>query len=86
MPEQRLRELVEALRAELARTGSVDADARRLLEGVTDEIDELIERSDGEAPSLVERLREATEHFEESHPKLSATVAQMAEALERMGI
>jgi len=86
MAPQRLRELLEEVRAELARTGSVDEESRALLESVTDDIDALVERSEGEPPSLMRRLEDAAAHFEESHPRLAATIGQMAETLERMGI
>ena len=39
-----------------------------------------------EAPSLIDRLRAATEHFEESHPDLTAVTGRIADLLARMGI
>jgi len=86
----RLREELERLHEELQRTPSIDAESRQLLSELARDIRTLLERSDDERSesdaSLGERLREATERFEESHPALTSLVGRIADQLSRMGI
>jgi predicted component of type VI protein secretion system len=89
-----LRERLEQLHAELARTDSVDGEARRALESVLADIQKILEReSAGEheeeeerRASLADRLSEATRQFEESHPTLATTVGRVVDALANLGI
>lgn len=85
-----LRQRLEELHAELARTESVDASAREALQAVLGDIQALLARSEGEESqspsSLSERLSEATRHFEESHPTLATTMGRVIDALNNMGI
>ena len=88
---ENLRERLEQLHAELARTDSVDGEARRALESVLADIQEILERDSAAPPreehaSLADRLSEATRHFEESHPTLATTVGRVVDALANMGI
>ena len=84
-----LREHLEQLHSELEGTETVDARSRQLLHHIVDDIHDLLERS-GESnhthQSLLDRLREATRDFEESHPTLAATVGRVADALANLGI
>ena len=84
-----LRRRLEDLHAELSRTREVDAEARRALEAVLEEIRALLAKSGGgrhEPGSLTERLRDAGRHFEESHPTLTATLGRVIDALAALGI
>jgi len=49
-------------------------------------IEEGGEETSDENESLLERLNEATRHFEESHPTLTAMVGRVAESLSNLGI
>ena len=82
-----LRERLEQLHAELAKTESVDERSREALEHLVRDIQALLEES-GERPhaSLSERLSQATRDFEKSHPTLSATLGRVADALSNLGI
>lgn len=83
MSAEHLRRMLENLHAELQSAESVDDRSRELLREVDDDIQQLLERSDGhENESLTERLRE----FEERHPALTEAVGRVLDALAKMGI
>lgn len=84
--EKALREDLEKLRRELHEGPELDAETREVLAGLAHEIEEVIERSGGAEHTLGERLRVATEHFEESHPALTAVVGRLADMLSGVGI
>ena len=75
------------LHAELARTQSVDPQSRELLEHVRRDIESVLERSDESGrSSLRDRLEAAIEHFETSHPLLTATMGRVMDQLANLGI
>ena len=75
------------LQAELARTQSFDPKSRELLEHVQRNIESVLERSDeSEQGSLRARLEAAIEHFEASHPVLTATMGRVMDQLANLGI
>ncbi len=90
MERSELRETLARLHEELARGHPIDPEVRHLLVDVVRDIEALVEPSEEESEhtsdSLMARLREATRHFEESHPSLTSAVGQVADALSRMGI
>lgn len=83
MSAEHLRRMLENLHAELQSAESVDDRSRELLREVDADIQDLLERSDGQGnESLPERLRE----FEERHPALTEAVGRVLDALAKMGI
>ena len=81
--ERRLSEL----HAELARTQSVDPESRELLADVRRDIESVLARSDDpDHRSLRRRLEAAIEHFETSHPVLTATMGRVMDQLANLGI
>ena len=87
MPPDHLRELLEALHAELRRTDAVDDRSRALLREVDDDIQNALARSaSGQNESLVERLRETVDRFEGTHPALTEAVTRVLDSLVNMGI
>ena len=84
--EKALREDLEKLRRELHEGPELDQETRQMLADLAHEIEQAIERSAGAEPSLSDRLREATERFEESHPSLTAVVGRLADMLSGVGI
>jgi hypothetical protein len=88
--KRQLREDLERLHEELNHGAAVDPESRRLLAELANDIESLLERSKNDAAtadaSLAQRLRDATERFEESHPDLTAVVGRIADMLARMGI
>jgi hypothetical protein len=90
MPKEQLRERIRELLGELEQTEEIDQRARDRLESVLHEIREAVgepgeEASEGHE-SLLERLNEATQHFKESHPTLTAMVGRVADSLSNLGI
>jgi len=87
MPEQRLRETLERLHEELASTPELDAETASALAEVLSDCERLLTDRDAAAhESLTQRLADATNDFEVEHPKLTAAVTKLAEALAGMGI
>jgi hypothetical protein len=90
MPKAQLRERIQELLGELEQVETADQGARDRLASVLQDIREAIEETggedSGEQESLLERLNEATRHFEESHPKLTAMVGRVADSLSNLGI
>jgi hypothetical protein len=90
MPETRLRNRLEELQRTLEEPDAVDAESRQLLGELVDDIQALLARApedrEDSDPSLLHRLAELTERFEESHPALTAAVGRVANALANLGI
>jgi hypothetical protein len=84
---QQVREKLEELHAALREAGAVDPESRELLRTVLADIQRLLDQESGHEPeSLVDRLREAMEEFEESHPTLTEAAGRVIDALAKMGI
>ena len=68
-------------------SSELDADSKTLLAELAGDIERLLEdeSATGDAP-LAERLADATERFEASHPRLTAIVGRIANALSNLGI
>ena len=90
MPKAQLRERIQELLGELDQVEAADPDARDRLAAVLEEIRVAVDDSDDDGSetheSLLERLNEATHHFGESHPTLTAMVGRVAESLSNLGI
>ena len=88
MPDKDLRRRIEELHAELERGEPVDAESKRLLEALTDDIDRVLDPEDeaNDTESLADRLAENIRDFEESHPKVAAALGRIATALSNLGI
>jgi len=87
MDETKLRQLLEQLHKELAKSGGVDEKGQALLRRVDEDIHHLLERTEGkQQPSLVESLQETIAHFEATHPALTAALAQALNTLSNAGI
>lgn len=91
---KKLQATLDELHGELGQVESLDPAVRRELEVAADEILQVLARPERErdaeaevhADSLVERLREATDRFEESHPTLTGIVGSVIDTISRMGI
>ena len=90
MPKEQLRERLQDLLGELEQFEAIDQEARDRLANVLHDIREAVADSGEEASheheSLLERLNEATRHFKESHPTLTAMVGRVADSLSNLGI
>ncbi|MFC1889504.1 DUF4404 family protein [Thermodesulfobacteriota bacterium] len=90
MEKEQFSEMLKKLHNELENTESVDDSGRELLGVVKDDISKLIDRPDDEelhgSSGLVERLKEAVFHFEDSHPSLASSMRRLVDTLSSMGI
>lgn len=90
MSEQitKLRATVDELESELAELSEIGDEARAVLEEAVSEIQEALRQQDDEIAhqTLSERLRDAAEGLEKSHPTLFGIVHRMVDVLGQMGI
>ena len=88
MKDQELRKLLEKLHGEIENTKSVDEKGRELLHDLSADIRELLARSGGRPaePTVIQRLDESIQHFEVTHPELTATLSQLLTTLSNAGI
>lgn len=84
MDRDRLRTLLTELHRELGSADHLDAESRALVEQVLADVDRL-----DTTPSHVTsagNLRDLVLRLESGHPRLAATIGQVADALGRLGI
>lgn len=86
MSNQKLRELLEQLQAELARTESVDEKGREMLSRLNADIQQFLDPARENPETLLERLQSTMDHFEVEHPAITAALSQMLNALSNAGI
>jgi hypothetical protein len=87
VPQRALRDELEHLRRELSEAASLDPEDRELLAKLAGDIERLLaDEASGSGAPLADRLRLATKRFEETHPKLTAVVGRVADALSNLGI
>jgi hypothetical protein len=88
LDKQTLRTQLASLHQALADADAVGPEARELLRAVMEDIQRLldVEEHTEEPEGLVDRLREAKEDFEESHPTLAEAAGRVIDALAQMGI
>jgi hypothetical protein len=87
-PKRPLDEILDELHDTLDRSGEIGEEARANLREAADDIRRALADAP-EAPvesSLTDRLRATIEDFEESHPRLTAVVGRLADALSDLGI
>jgi Mg2+ and Co2+ transporter CorA len=85
MEKQHLREKLAELHAALQDASSLDEESREALREVMDDIRGALERGH-KHESLVERLREAVDRFEGTHPALTEAAGRVIDALSNLGI
>jgi ElaB/YqjD/DUF883 family membrane-anchored ribosome-binding protein len=85
-PRRDLSDTLDELRAQLAASASISPAERERLETLLRDVRDHVDHERHEPQSLADRLQEATEHFEESHPNLTMAIGAVAEALSRLGI
>lgn len=86
MPNQKLRELLEQLHDELARTESMDEKGREMLSRLNADIQQFLDPTRENPETLLERLQSAIDHFELAHPAITAALSQMLNTLSNAGI
>lgn len=91
MNDDELRQLLEELHQKIESTDSVDEKGRELLSHLSVDIRSLLERT-GHDKQLrgtsreVGRIQESIEHFEVTHPSLTAALSQLLNILNNAGI
>ncbi len=90
MDHQQLRERLTQLHDELERTQTVDADTRAVLDDLSKDIRELLDRPgetmDRRYHKLSANLRANLVLFEATHPRLTAAMERTVDALVQMGV
>ena len=88
MNDSDLSHLLEQVHNELARTKAVDEKGRQLLRDLKADIQNLLEDSEEASgdESLLERLEDTIDHFEESHPALTSMLSNLINVLNNAGI
>jgi uncharacterized protein DUF4404 len=87
MEEKNLSQLLEELHDELAKTKAVDDKGRELLRHLKTDIQTLLKDEEPNADeSLLERLEDSVEHFEEAYPNLTSMLSNLINALNNAGI
>ncbi len=85
----KLRATLSELKDELHSLDTLDVDTRQSLEGIMGEINGALHKSDEvdlEHHTIIQRLKDAADGFEESHPTLSGIVGNIIDALGQIGI
>ena len=84
------RDLLLKLHEEINNTQAVDEKGVELLRDLDGDIRALLDRSEVNPvelhPTLVERLEDTVQHFEVTHPDLTAMISKMLSALSTAGI
>jgi len=90
MTDENLRKLLEQLHDELEHTETMDEKGDELLRHLNADIRSLLKRSGkvkGQSDeSMLERLQDAIDHFEVTHPTLTKTLSEMMTILSNAGI
>ena len=88
MGEKRLRESLDALRAEVGHLDEDDAATRARLERLINDLDRQLDHPDDEEhrDSMIETLQRLTERFEVEHPRVKGVFNRLMNALSNMGI
>jgi len=89
VPREQLGQRIQELLNELEKVETADSAERDRLEHVLHDIRKTVAESEQESEaheSLRERFDEATRHFEENHPTLTAVIGRVADSLANLGI
>jgi cell division septum initiation protein DivIVA len=88
MNNQEIDELLERLNKEIEGIQPDDEKGQELLRDLSADIRELLERAESKqpAPSMMQRLEASIDHFEVSHPDLTAALSSASAILSNAGI
>ena len=88
MRSTQLNKLLEELREAIRNTGEVDQKGREILIALDADIHDLLQRDDPKsaAQGMVQRMKSAIEHFEVTHPMLTAMISELSAILNNAGI
>ena len=84
------RELLQQLHDEINNTQTVDEKGSELLRDLEGDIRALLERSEEHPlqvhPSIIQRLENALDHYEVTHPELTTLISKLLDSLSNAGI
>ena len=88
MNNQEIDELLEKLNKEIEEIQPDDEKGQELLRELSADIRELLDRAESKqpAPSMMQRLEASIDHFEVSHPDLTAALSSASAILSNAGI
>ena len=90
MPATELQSLLKKLKLEINNIESVDKSSVDMLNKMKTEIEKALERSEKELEieksSLIDKLEKSVEHFEASHPELTAKINNVINFLNNVGL
>jgi len=86
MAQENLRELLAQLHSRLNNARSLDADARKLLTTVSEDIEKVLARDDAETAPAKSNLESLAVRLEAEHPAVAHVARQLIDALSKAGI
>ena len=88
MPNQEIDKLLEQLNKEIEGIQPDDAKGQELLRELSTDIRELLERAESKQPatSMMDRIETSIDHFEVTHPELTAALSSLFSILSNAGI
>ncbi len=90
MQQEELNEMLQKLHQELSSTKSLDESSKELLLDIQGDLDVILdeEQETGEEDhqSLSDKLRDAIDEYEESHPNLVIAMKHVLDSLANMGL
>ncbi len=88
MNNQEIDQLLEKLKNEIEEIQPDDEKGQALLRELSADIRELLERAESKQPasSMMQRLQSSIDHFEVTHPELTAALSSLFTILSNAGI
>ena len=88
MTNQEIDKLLEQLNKEIEGIQPDDAKGQELLRELSEDIRELLERAESKQPatSMIDRIETSIDHFEVTHPELTAALSSLFSILSNAGI
>jgi cell division septum initiation protein DivIVA len=88
MDNQEIDKLLEQLKKEIDGIQPDDTKGQELLRELSTDIRELLERAESKqpAPSVLQRMEDSIDHFEVTHPDLTAALSNLSAILSNAGI
>lgn len=88
MEDDELQQLLEQVHAEIQRTESLDEKGRELLQHLGADIRDLLARTDDRQvhESLANRLKDAVDQYEITHPHLTMLLSRLLDSLSSAGL
>jgi hypothetical protein len=86
MTETRLQQLLDDLHRELGHAGTLDAETRRRVEEIREDLARLHADRASASGGLAGRIEDASLRMESAHPRLAMTLGEIVDVLARLGI